>query len=272
MVILDSDDQYTINLSSYYQNAMPSTLDLLYNRGQQATGSLQSWHANEYEVRGDPPHIRELPNPAAGPLPMFPMLDVMPGSSSAYNDGMEMSEWHSYIQRGNNHVKNGDIDFEMSHGALQGFKVSSIHIYITYILQRKILTLLKTGTSNLGFEELPQPREFSLLNREVLETVPVDAVDHALAEATHGWNAVDNATLNLQKQLNFNHNRGFIGIDESGRRRGLEQYWNKSRLPDIPRNVPLDADEAIGVDRQDDIQINDEEVRPESIAAQGVVG
>lgn len=231
---------------------MPSTLNLLYSRGQQGTGSLQSWHANEYEVRGDPPHIQTLPNPAEGSLPLFPRLDVMPGAASAYNDGMEMSEWGSYIQKNGNGVSNADIDFEMSHGALQGFK---------------------TGTSTLGFEELPQPREFSLRNRDVQEPLAHDAVDHAIAEAQYGWNAVDEATLNLQKQINFNHNRGYMGIDESGRRRGLEQFWNKARLPDNPQNVPLDSDEAIGVDRQDDIEVNNEYVKPEEIlASRGVIG
>lgn len=74
-----------------------ATLRLLHARGQQGTGSLQSWHVNEYDVKGDPVHIATLPNIAEGPLPLFPRLDVMPGSSSAYNDGEYCKEWGDYI-------------------------------------------------------------------------------------------------------------------------------------------------------------------------------
>lgn len=109
---------------------MSETLSLLHSRGQQGTGSLQSFHANEYDVKGDPPHIRVLPNIAEGELPLFPRLDVMPGSSSAYNDGAEMEEWRSYIVPGDNMLQNKHIDFELTHGSLQGFKVSIVRLFL----------------------------------------------------------------------------------------------------------------------------------------------
>lgn len=231
---------------------MSETLSLLHARGQQGTGSLQSWHVNEYDVKGDPPHISTLPNIAEGPLPLFPRLDVMPGSASAYNDGMEMVEWTNYIDKGDNGVQNSHLDFEISHGALQGFK---------------------TSTSNLGYEDPPKyPREFALLNRTVQETIANDAVDHSIAEARFGWHAVDDHTLGLQKQLNFNHNLGFKGIDEGGRRYGLERMWNQAILPEVPRNISEQSDTAVGVERADEIQINGEGVNGEDVAAHGVVG
>lgn len=231
---------------------MPATLSLLHARGQQGTGSLQSWHVNEYDVKGDPPHITTLPNIAGGPLPLFPMLDVMPGTSSAYNDGEYCKEWGDYIVKGTNNVNNGDLDFEIMHGALQGFK---------------------TKTSNLGYEDPSKwPREFSSKNREGQEPIANDAIDHNIAEATAGWHAVDDHTLGLQKQLNFNHNLGFKGIDEGGRRYGLERQWNQAILPEVPRNISEQSDTATGVERTDEIQINGEGVNAEDTAALGVVG
>ncbi len=229
-----------------------STLSLLHARGQQATGSLQSWHVNEYDVKSDPPHITLLPNNADGPLPLFPRLDVMPGAASAYNDGAYMSEWGGYIDKGEaSLVSNKDLDFEIMHGALQGFK---------------------TSTSNLGYEEPPKwPKEFSLRNREYQETVANDAIDHSIAEATAGWHSVDEHTLGLQRQLNFNHNLGFKGIDEGGRRYGFERQWNQSILPEIPRNIPEASDTAVPVESPDEIQVNGDAVNPEDTAALGVV-
>lgn len=141
---------------------MSETLTLLHSRGQQATGSLQSWHANEYDVKGDPPHIPTLPNITEGILPLFPRLDVMPGAASAYNDGMDMAEWRDYISETDNLVSNPNLDFEIQHGALQGFKLS---------------------TSNLGYEVPPKwPGEFSLFNRAGQEPVANDKIDHSIAE------------------------------------------------------------------------------------------
>lgn len=229
---------------------MSETLSLLHSRGQQGTGSLQSWHVNEYDVKGDPPHITVLPNIAEGPLPLFPMLDVMAGSSSAYNDGEEMEEWKSYIIAGDNLVSNKNLDFELTHGALHGFK---------------------TGTSNLGYEEPPVwPREFSLANRVQQETISNDAVDHSIAEARFGWHAVDQHTLGLQKQLNFNHNLGFKGINEGGRRYGLEREWNKSILAKNPNNIPESSDTAVPMESPDEININGDAVNPEDTATLGV--
>jgi len=231
---------------------MSETLSLLHARGQQGTGSLQSWHVNEYDVKGDPPHINTLPNIAEGPLPLFPRLDVMPGSSSAYNDGEEMSEWANYIVKGDNGVQNSHLDFELGHGALQGFK---------------------TSTSNLGYEDPPKyPREFALLNRGVQETIANDAVDHSIAEARFGWHAVDDHTLGLQKQLNFNHNLGFKGIDEGGRRYGFEREWNKSIIAKNPWNIPENSETTTPMESPDEINVNGEAVNPEDVAVLGVIG
>ena len=231
---------------------MSETLSLLHARGQQGTGSLQSWHVNEYEVRGDPAHIQTLPNIAEGPLPLFPRLDVMPGSSTAYNDGEDLEEWKNYIVPGDNMVQNSHLDFELTHGALQGFK---------------------TSTSNLGYEDPPKyPREFAILNRSVQETIANDAVDHSIAEARFGWHAVDDHTLGLQKQLNFNHNLGFKGIDEGGRRYGFEREWNKSILPKNPWNIPENSETAIPMESPDEINVNGDSINPEDTAVLGVVG
>ena len=231
---------------------MAETLTLLHSRGQQGTGSLQSWHVNEYEVKGDPPHIQTLPNIAEGPLPLFPMLDVMPGSSTAYNDGEDLEEWKAYIVGGDNMVSNNNLDFEIMHGALQGYK---------------------TSTSRLGYEEPPKyPREFALLNRDTQEPVANDAVDHSIAEAPFGWHAVDQHTLALQKQLNFNHNLGFKAIDEGGRRYGLEREWNKAILPKNPWNIPEDSETTIPMESPDEINVNGDAVNPEDHQVLGVVG
>jgi hypothetical protein len=231
---------------------MSETLSLLYSKGQQATGSLQSWHANEYEVQGDPSHIQVLPNIAEGPLPLYPRLDVMPGSSSAYNDGEEMGEWKSYIVAGTNNVQNRHLDFELDHGALQGFK---------------------TSTSNLGYEEPPRwPRERSIANKNIQEPIPNDAIDHSIAEAQFGWHAVDEYTLGLQKKANFNHNRGFMGIDEGGRRYGLERQWNQAILAENPDNIPEASDTSVPQTSPDEININGQAVNPEDHAALGLIG
>ena len=228
------------------------TLGLLHGRGEQGTGSLQSWHVNEYEVAGDPSMIQVLPNICEGPLPLFPRLDVMKGSSTAYNDGMYMKEWGNYILKGHS-LNNADLDFEITHGKLQGYKTG-------------------TGGDNAFADILRWPFEFALQNKLTQAPVANDAIDHAIAEAKHGWHAVDEQTLALQKQLNFNHNRGYMGIDESGRRKGLEQFWNKAVLPWNPLTNPLDCDTAIPMESPNEIMINGEGVNPEDTAAQGVVG
>lgn len=230
---------------------MAATLTLLHARGQQGTGSLQSWHANEYDVHSDPSHLRILPNVAEGPLPLFPRLDVMPGSASAYNDGMDMSEWSAYIKPGNGHVENKYLDYELDHGALQGYKTGN-------------------GGDN-AFADIPHwCREFALRNRETQEPVANDAIDHSIAEARYGWHAVDTETLEYQRQLNFNHNRGYMGIDESGRRKGLEQFQNKALLPWNPLSVPENIDTEIPQESPDEINVNNESVNPEDTAALGV--
>ena len=66
----------------------------------------------------------------------------------------------NYIVPGDNMVQNSHLDFELTHGALQGFK---------------------TSTSNLGYEDPPKyPREFAMRNRDLQETIVNDAVDHHL--------------------------------------------------------------------------------------------
>jgi hypothetical protein len=231
---------------------MSETLSLLHARGQQGTGSFQSWHVNEYEVQGDPSHIQTLPNITEGPLPLFPRLDVMPGSASAYNDGEDLPEWKNYIVKGDNLVQNRHLDFELDHGALQGFK---------------------TTTSHLGYEEPPKwIKERSLANKSVQEPIANDAIDHSLAEARFGWHAVDESTLGLQKKLNFNHNRGFMGIDEGGRRYGLERDWNQAILEKNPWNISESAETSIPQTSPDEINVNGDAVNPEDTAALGVIG
>lgn len=228
------------------------TLDLLHDRGQQGTGSFQSWHVNEYDVRGDPPSITTLPNICEGSLGRFPMLDVMPGAASAINDGLHMPEWGAYISKYDNGVSNADMDFELSHGALQGYKTG-------------------TGGDNPFAEIQRWPKEFAQMNRHAVQpTVANDAIDHVIAEAGHGWHALDETTLGMQKQLNFQHNRGFAGIDESGRRYGLERGWNPSILPENAHNIPTTSDTSIPMESPDEININGEAVNPEDIAAGGV--
>jgi hypothetical protein len=229
------------------------TLGLLHQRGQQGTGSFQSWHVNEYEVKGDSTRITTLPNICEGSLGLFPRLDVMPGSASAINDGEHLGEWSQYILPRGNMVSNKDIDYELNHGALQGYKTG-------------------VGGDNAYAPIRKLPKEFSLRNRETMEDVPNDAIDHKIAEARFGWHAVDQHTLGLQKQLNFNHNRGFMGIDESGRRRGLEQYWNPAMYPENARTIPADSATALPVDSPDEIVLNGQAINPEDTAAHGVVG
>ena len=83
-------------------------------------------------------------------------------------------EWGDYIVKGTNNVSNADLDFEIMHGALQGFK---------------------TKTSNLGMKIHPNGLANSPRNRDGQEPVPNDAIDHSIAEATAGWHAVDEHTL-----------------------------------------------------------------------------
>lgn len=98
-----------------------------------------------------------------------------------------------------------------------------------------------------------------------------DAIDHALAEAQFGWHAVDEQTLGLQRQLNFNHNRGYEGLVESGRRYGLEREWNKATLPNIPQNISESSSEtATPMESPDEINVNGTAVNPEDTASHGV--
>jgi hypothetical protein len=229
------------------------TLDLLHARGQQGTGSFQSWHANEYQVRGDPARLQILPNPTEGPLGLFPRLDVHPGAASALNDGIQMKEWGQWILPGTNHVSNADLDFELDHAALQGYKTG-------------------TGGDNAFAPINRFPKEFAVRNREWTSTVSTDTMDHQVAEATSGWHAVDKSTVALQKQRNFDHNKGFMGIDESGRHRGLEQDWNKAIYPKNPRTVPLSTDTTVPMESPDEINVNGEAVNTEDTLTLGIWG
>jgi hypothetical protein len=181
------------------------------------------------------------------------MLDVMPGAASALNDGLYMKEWGQWINHMENRVTNGDLNFEISHGALQGYKTG-------------------IGGDNAYAEIQRWPREFAVRNRELQPTVSSDTIDHMLGEARYGWHAVDKTTVGLQKQLNFDHNKGFMGIDESGRHRGLEQDWNKALYPKNPRTIPLSTDTSIPMESPDEVNVGGDAVNNEDILTLGVFG
>jgi hypothetical protein len=180
------------------------------------------------------------------------MLDVMPGSASAINDGLHMPEWGSYISKDPNGVSNRDLDFEILHGSLQGYKT-------------------RAGGDNPWADIQRFPTEFAAMNRKSVQPlVPNDGLDHTLAEATHGWHALDETTLGMQKQMNFQHNRGNTSVYESGRRYGLERDQNPAIYPLNPRTIPATSDTSIPMESPDEININGDAVNPEDTAALGV--
>lgn len=227
------------------------TLHLLHDRGGQGTGSLQSWHANEYDVASNPTKPEYLPNALAGPLGMFPMLDVMPGAASAMNDGLIMPEWGQYVKPSLNMVTSGDLDFEISHGALMGYKTG-------------------TGGDNAFAQVDRMPKDFGLANRQTQNTtISVDNVDHQLASALHGWHAVDESTLDLQKKLNFNHSIGDQAWYQ-GRGHGLERQQNPAVGEFNARTIPANSDTVVPMVSPDEIMVNEVAVNPEDTAALGV--
>lgn len=236
----------TMNMNSQIHNG--KTLSLLHECGGQGTGSFQSWHINEYDVGADSRSIPEsLENDMAGPLPLFPKLDRMPGSASAMNDAYTF-----YCDKSKRSgVSNSDLDFELVHGKLMGYKT-------------------KAGGDD-PFASFTNPTSFSLANNKPQHIMANDALDHIIASAKYGWHAVNDELLEKQRELNFDHNRGDATWSDGagGRHTGLERLQNPAIFPENPWAIPLSSEPVVGTD--DGLKINNTRVEEYDLLEQGVV-
>ena len=219
----------------------------------QGTGSLQSFHANNYAFKGDTSKPYYLHNPAVGSLGLFPRLDVMAGDSSAYNDGEYQSEWRKYPLNKWNTVGNDILEHELIYGCLNGYRAGS------------------GGGDNPWADTDRGPPLRSTYNQEPQDPICNDTVDHAIAEAPHGWHAVDDETLALQKQLNFTHNKGHE-MYETIKGFGLGRLRNPAVGPANAQNLPTSVDPTVPLgDSLLTGPDGTEVTAPEVLAAHGVV-
>lgn len=225
---------------------LPPTLQLLQESGAGNIGSLQSFHANPDAVTADPFPITQLKNPTEGSLPLFPRLDVMPGSASAWNDGLHPSSTLSVPSL--NRCSATDLRYEEEHGALAGWRLGE-------------------GGDNPFVDVSPFSVEPLLPSlRDIIHT---DAVDQTIAEARYGLHMKNPDMYALQQALNLQHS---MGSSQQARDAGQEQFKNPANanqypvLPNIPKSDPMTQPML----SPDDIQINNILVHASDTIAVGV--
>ena len=190
-------------------------------------GSLESWYETDVEsvkARKRP----SLINPTVGPLPLFPKLDVMPGSSSAVNDAYVFNV-ANFDKPNLPQIDPAVMHFEEITGKFQGF-----------------------GTfNNVEFKE----ENFRSLRKTpgVFE-ISGDNIDEHAAQAPFGQHQVaddvkeKSAKVSIQSKMGDAQEARDSGLERSQNEAingsGNEQvYHNSEVLPtNVPAITPVDID------------------------------
>lgn len=213
----------------------------VFERGGNTTGSLQSFYETGVESQGSVKKARTS-NHTAGPLPLFPNLDVMPGAASAVNEGY-VENW-GLQSMNKNLIDPRVLEQEEAIGEFKGW----------------------VQQPNVEFKE-----EDVTMSKETMGVFNIlgSNVDFHAAQAPHGQHESD---VNVAQQSEMQANEHNVGDEQEGRDAGLERsenpainkgtgeevYHNSETIDTTaPSGIPMDVDA---------IEVNGETVHPEDTA------
>lgn len=208
-------------------------------------GSLTSWYEKDVQRQRPVRQKLVLHHPNKGPVPLFPRLDVMPGSASAPNQALWIS---GSGLRSSKRLKidNASIEFQTELGKLHGFRLAPNTSFPDEKVPKALPENLKT--------ELFELRNETIFTHE--------------AQGTHGRHYIDPT---VEKEATLYAQQTTMGDAQMGRHHGFERqdnpaisgdgelaFHNPLTLPpDVPGTIPMDPDA---------IRINEEVVLPEDTA------
>lgn len=208
---------------------------ILYESGN---GSLQSWYEQSVETEGSKKLRYDTTHHFAGPLPLFPQLDVMEGEASAENDAI-VHNWG--IERGlPKGIDVGVLNFEEMLGGLHGFRIHNNTGFDDDVINQSkrdmYMDLYTFDGSNIDQHTAQGPHGRHVIDEQIAGQSAQVAIQHNVGDSLearhHGLERLDNPALNAQ---------------ESGKGEG---YENQDTLEtNAPAAVPMDVD-AIEVDGQ----------------------
>lgn len=206
--------------------------------GSCGVGSLTSWYENGVDSQG-PHKVANIRNEYAGPLNMFPYLDVKPGAASAFNEATPYSTNFTPFPR--NDIDVAKLAYEETLGALHGFRINN----------------------NMEFKE--EAISYTKLSDGVYDIAGENIEIHA-GQAPHGQHAISMEVAAMAKEMAIQH---AMGVSQNARDSGLERGTNPAingtageQIYHNTENIRADAETAVEMDI-DVIAINGEEVRVE---------
>lgn len=161
-------------------------------------GTLSSWYEENTNTQTTKRIRYDTHGHFSGPLPLFPQLDVMPGSSSAINDGVHMNWGFDSAPKKNLDV--AVLNFEEMLGGLNGFRIHN----------------------NTGFEE-DTINQYAIHDACELFTISGSNIDEHSGQGRHGRHEIDLSIAGLSSEVATQHN---VGDAQEGRDAGLERGDN----------------------------------------------
>lgn len=161
-------------------------------------GTLSSYYESGVESQGTKRIKYDTINHFAGPLPLFPQLDVMGGDASAINDAHTMN-WGLDKAPAKN-IDVAVLNFEETLGELSGYRIHN----------------------NTGFED-DVINKYSQHAPEELYGLSNDNIDKHSGQAPHGRHEIDLSIAGLASQVATQHN---VGDAQEARDKGLEREDN----------------------------------------------
>ncbi len=161
-------------------------------------GTLSSYYESGVESQGVKRIKYDTTKHFAGPLPLFPQLDVMGGDASAVNDAY-IHNWGLTSNTSSN-IDISALDYEEMLGGLSGFRIHN----------------------NTGFDEAIV-NQHSQHKEGELFTITGENIDKHSGQAPHGRHDIDSTIAELSQQVANQHN---VGDSQEGRDRGLDRGDN----------------------------------------------
>lgn len=201
-------------------------------------GSLTSYYENAVDTQGTTA-IQPLPNAMAGPLDMFPQLDVMPGAASAFNQSGAM-DFSLKTGPGKN-IDTPKLMYEEALGNLMGYRMNNDVEFKDEAVSSTKFTegLFKLSNENIELHAGQAPFGMHAISTEIAAAAKQVAIQHAMGDAQEARDA----------GLERGHNPAINGSE------GEQAFHNTN---DIPANSGVT--ESMDIDA---IPINNEEVHVE---------
>jgi len=174
------------------------------------------------------------------PLPSFPTLDYLPGTSTSLNDTViRDSDNHIYDATGQGNRKKlfDSTVYASRTGKLCGYRVPRA--------QAEISALVPEG--------VPEPNV----------TLSTDVHQKVMASAEHGYKKLDYEVLHKVEKPRIN-----TGNMNKAYAFGWQRFVNPSILPRNRWSLPSDA--PTGVADNDDVRVNDKRIRPVMVSTRNI--